>query len=304
MTTTKSPMKVLALAYQIGCGILRPFSCRCSPKKFTQPQLFACLVLKEFLRLDYRGLASVMQDIEDLRRAIDLRAAPHFTTYEKAAQRLLRSPRARRALHATIQQALAGHLIHPTVSLAAMDGTGLESHHTSAYYVRRRAHTGKSRQNTTYTRYPAIVLVCDCESHLVLAAVPSQGPGPEIVHFRKALNQALDNVQINTLAADAGYDSEATHQYARTKKGVRTLIPARIGRPTDKPPCGYWRRKMRSRLHCTRYGQRWQAETVNSMLKRLLGCELRARTYWSRYREMMLMVVTLNIMILAAALLP
>jgi hypothetical protein len=31
------------------------YSHRNSPKKFTQHQLFACLVLKNFLRTDYRG---------------------------------------------------------------------------------------------------------------------------------------------------------------------------------------------------------------------------------------------------------
>jgi hypothetical protein len=31
------------------------YSHRNSPKKFTQHQLFACLVLKSFLRTDYRG---------------------------------------------------------------------------------------------------------------------------------------------------------------------------------------------------------------------------------------------------------
>ena len=94
---------------------------------------------------------------------------------------------------------------------------------------------------------------------------------------------------------------EASHDFARQPKGVRTLIPATIGRRTTKPLRGYWRRQMKSRLHLTRYGQRWQVETVNSMIKRLIGCELRARFYWSRWREMLLMAVTLNIMILAGS---
>ena len=46
------------------------------------------------------------------------------------------------------------------------------------------------------------------------------------------------------------------------------------------------------------YGQRWQVETVNSMIKRLLGAALRARTYWSQSREILLRVLTLNVMIL------
>lgn len=50
-TTTKSPRRVLAFAYLIGLATFRDYAHKFSPKKFTQPQLFACLVLKEFLRL-------------------------------------------------------------------------------------------------------------------------------------------------------------------------------------------------------------------------------------------------------------
>ena len=49
------------------------------------------------------------------------------------------------------------------------------------------------------------------------------------------------------------------------------------------------------------YGQRWQVETVNSMIKRLLDSALTARTYWSQCREISLKAITLNVMILLAA---
>jgi len=99
------------------------------------------------------------------------------------------------------------------------------------------------------------------------------------------------------LAADAGYDSEASHEYARNVCGIRALIPPLIGRPTEKPPTGYWRRQMKARLHTTRYTQRWQVETVNSMLKRLMDSALRARNYWSQCRELVLRAITHNVMI-------
>lgn len=70
-------------------GIVLPrYAHRYSPKKFTQPQLFACLVLKEFLQLDYRKLAALLIDCLDLCATIDLDVVPHFTTFQKAAQRL------------------------------------------------------------------------------------------------------------------------------------------------------------------------------------------------------------------------
>ena len=54
----------------------------------------ACLVLKEFARLDYRGLAAHLDDHPDLRALIGLKAVPHYTTFQKAAQRLLAELRA------------------------------------------------------------------------------------------------------------------------------------------------------------------------------------------------------------------
>ncbi|MBX7165383.1 MAG: hypothetical protein K1X74_03455 [Pirellulales bacterium] len=82
-TTSKSPKRVLAVAYRIGCAALAPYAHRSSPKKFTQPQLFACLVLKEFLQLDYRKLAALLGDCTELAATIELQVIPHFTTGEE-----------------------------------------------------------------------------------------------------------------------------------------------------------------------------------------------------------------------------
>lgn len=79
---------------------------------------------------------------------------------------------------------------------------------------------------------------------------------------------------------------------------IRSLIPALIGRRSEKPPSGYWRRQMRNQIHNTRYSQRWQVETVNSMIKRLLDSAPRARTQWNQHREIILRALTLNLMIL------
>lgn len=185
------------------------------------------------------------------------------------------------------------------ISLAALDGTGFETRQASDYYLERRKKTSKSRDPRRSSRYPKAGIVCDTDSHFILAVVPDQGPGSDQRHYREAVDQACANIAIDTMAADAGYDSEASHTYARTTHKMRMLIPPTIGRPTEKPPTGYWRRQMKSRLHLTRYTQRWQVETVNSMLKRLLGSALRARQYWSRCRELFLRALTLNTMLLA-----
>jgi len=72
----------------------------------------------------------------------------------------------------------------------------------------------------------------------------------------------------------------------------------------DKAPTGYYRRLMSQRLHLTSYGQRWQVETVVSMIKRRLGSAVNARAYWSQCRALMLKAITHNLLILYARIEP
>lgn len=53
---TKSPLQVARQALAVSRQTLRAYAHKFSPQKFTQHQLFACLVLKTLLKTDYRGL--------------------------------------------------------------------------------------------------------------------------------------------------------------------------------------------------------------------------------------------------------
>ena len=86
---TKSPLALAREALTVGRLALPPYSCARSRHDFTQPQLFAVLVLKQMLRLDYRGLAALLAEWAELRRALGLRKVPHYSTLCYAAHRLL-----------------------------------------------------------------------------------------------------------------------------------------------------------------------------------------------------------------------
>jgi len=161
-TTSKSPKRVLLVARGVARRCLPAYSHRCSPKKFTQHQLFACLALKEFLKLDYRGTESLLAETPSLRSAIDLPVAPDFTTLQKASRRLLKLSNVRRMLGDTLAKARRMRVFKKRVRLAAIDASGFEAHHVSHYFVRRRAKNGKTTgkwQTTTYRRFPKLVVV-------------------------------------------------------------------------------------------------------------------------------------------------
>lgn len=122
--TSKSPRKVLEVALRTAQECLLKYSHKCSPRKFTQHQLFACLVLKSFLKTDYRGVVEHLRDCSGLREAIGLTTVPHFTTLQKAARRLLKRKEVDELIGATLKLAMGSR---KTVKLAAIDSTGLKA---------------------------------------------------------------------------------------------------------------------------------------------------------------------------------
>jgi hypothetical protein len=254
-------------------------------------------VLKEFARLDYRGLAWHLADHPDLGALIGLKAVPHYTTFQKAAQRLLAAVPGRKIFDAVLERALRDGTRKRRVHLAAVDGTGLESRHVSRYFTKRQA-DGNPEGDRTYAHYPKVVFVVDCASHMILSTVPGRGPATDLVQFGRAFTQAVRRARIEVLLADADFDAEWLHMSVRSH-GTRTIIPPKRGRPSDKPPTGRWRRVMKQRFARLKrkYGQRWQVETVNSMIKRRLGSALRARIEANQFREITLRAITHNVMI-------
>jgi hypothetical protein len=298
-TLTKSPLSVARHALAVGLLAVPRYAHRFSPKTFTQPQLFACLVLKTFLKTDYRGVSEHLADHSDVRAAVGLARVPHFTTLQKASRRLLSAAVARRLFRAAVRRFLKRRR---RVERVALDSTGLDVGHASRYYIRRRNGTEKAWQTVAYSRYAKLEAAFDCDSHLLVGALVGRGPRVDTDRFVPLLDAALANVRVGSALADAGYDSEANHRYAREGCGVKSFIPATIGRPSAKPPAGRYRRRMRERLDKAygRYGQRWQAEAGFSMFKRRLGASVAGRSYWSQGRDLLLMAITYNIMLLPA----
>ena len=48
-----------------------------SRKDFTQHQLFAILVLRQFFKTDYRGIYRFLEDLADLHEVLGLEKVPH-----------------------------------------------------------------------------------------------------------------------------------------------------------------------------------------------------------------------------------
>jgi len=66
-----------AVAHSFQQSTFEPYSHPKSPHKFTQPQLFALLVLRQYFRLDYRGVIEWVREWPKLQRALGITRLPH-----------------------------------------------------------------------------------------------------------------------------------------------------------------------------------------------------------------------------------
>jgi hypothetical protein len=298
----------MAEAFAAARASLPAYSHVNSPRKFTQHQLFACLVLKEQLRRDYRGVVQLLSDCPALRRVIDLPHVPHYTTLQKASGRLLGQTHFRRLLDASVRRILGRRR---RVEHSAGDSTGFDSHHASRYYVHRRDNDknnpDRPKKRVAYKRYGKLLIIVCCMSHAILAAVASAGPTPDIDQLEGAMRQLVPSVTLKRMALDAGFDSAHNHRLLREGHGILSTIPPEHGRPPkdpNTPPSDKYRRMMKRRFGDGKkpkaYTYRVQNETANSMLKRNLGSALRGRSHHSRRRDMLLRVLTHNLMLALA----
>ena len=307
MLTSDSPKAVMLAAYHLGSRLLPQYSSKFSRHDFTLPQLFACLVLREQLGLSYRATQALLKDSGGWLEMLCMNRAPDHNTLCRAFHLIMTEAKINRMLD------ILGELLSREKVLGdtcAIDSTLYDTHHRSRHYEQRCRHhassdkkAGNARRSASAKKTPKLSICVDVRTHIILAARTQTGMGSDASDFLPLLRDSKRRCKsIRTALADAGYDSHANHHAARTQLGIHTLIKTGGGRPSTKPPASCYRRTMKSELDGSQkgrpYGQRAQAETANSMLKRNLSSHLRARSPRARRNEQLLKVITHNLMII------
>jgi transposase len=290
---TKSPSRLAREALELGRKALPAYSGRFSRHDYSQPQLFAILVLKVFFKTDYRGIVAILNEWSSLRRTLGLKKVPHYSTLCYAQERLLREGQFDGLMHAAWEQARRQGLIDSKPQLA-IDATGLETRHVSAHYMNRRG-----EQRFEQKTWPKLTAVCHTATHLIAGAVAGRGPSSDSSQCPPAIRQAAANVKASRLLGDKGYDSEPIHQLCRDELGIRsTVIPLNPRNTGRRWPKTKYRRQMRKRFFRRAYGQRWQVESAFSRHKRRLGSALTTRSQKTQQSEVLLRVLVHNLLIL------
>ena len=258
---------------------------RFAPKRYTQPQLLACVLVKEYLGLDYRTARETIELSGPIREAFGLASVPDHTTLWRSARDGATSEVIAAALTETVtllNEAGRGGDSGPDPPLVAIDSTGLYCGHASRYFEHRAR---RERRQRAYQKWAAALWV---GPQLVTAQLSKPGPCGDYPDLPPLATASLTVVPGALVLADAGYDCEANHVFCRERLSTGALIPAKTRRFVAGPRRRY-RAEMVAALGCRTlgvegreaerrtYGKRWLVETLMSVVKRKWGERLTAR---------------------------
>lgn len=258
---------------------MRAYSCRKSKHVYKQYQLAVIWCLMKRLKTGYRGMIEQLELMPELMQIIGLSQLPHFTTVNKFFLRISTS-----TIYRVLIQSV--YLFHNKPAIVAIDSTGYSSNYASRYYAWRI--TGESRCRNYIKTSISVSTVNQC----ILAARVRLGPRNDNIDFEWLARQSANFTKMRYVVADKGYDSEANHRLIR-QLGSCPVIPLRIhkGYKTN----GSFRKKMLRHFNESIYHKRSLVETVNSVMKRLMGSWVQSRSLIPQCKEVVGMCVVYNI---------
>ncbi len=136
METCRSPLELLRRAYELGQRVWPDYGSPFSRHDFTRPQLFACLVVRESLRLSYRKAEAFLADVPDWLASIGMNHAPDHNTLWRAFAALLASREIKRALDRMANDAGGELSAGLRAKPLTIDSTCYEPRHRSRHYDR------------------------------------------------------------------------------------------------------------------------------------------------------------------------
>src|SRR5215211_2087379 len=146
MITSKSPRKVLKLAYALGIEVLPKYFSPFSRHAFTKPQLFACLVLREHQKKSFRGIEALLIDSPQWLAEIGLSQAPDHNTLCRAFNEFVDSDLAGSMLDLMAKLAASRKLLRGDgLKPLTLDSSMFESRHVSRHFEQRQRDTAQAK---------------------------------------------------------------------------------------------------------------------------------------------------------------
>jgi hypothetical protein len=281
---TKTPreshyVKAARIAYALAKQRVPRYSHPKSPHHFTQPQLVACVLLMFQMDVSYRDMEEWLLASDSVCQVLELGHVPDHSTLSRAFKKLRLSD-----LTAMKDDLLTQLGVEEEV--VAGDSTSFRLSQASAYY--------QTRRGRTYREWVKGAYGVGIHSRLIIAWRSGPGSRPDFGFLFPLKRQAARygrkrNYRRDWLfLGDSGFDAKGVHPLdiiPPIRRNGKLINPARKAR-ADLVSA--------ARLDGI-FGQRWQVETVNSVIKRKFGDTIRSRSKRLQHREPIVKALVYNI---------
>lgn len=261
------------------------FRTKFSKHIFSQPQLLAILCLMRYEDWTFRQAEVRLAEHRELCAALELTSVPDHTTLYRFMRR--------------VDETLINEVLGATArrfsgtdnkkSTIAVDGTRLEATSVSRFFVNRQRDRGQGLEWKAWCKW---VVTVDVHRQVILSQLARPAPVNDCASLPALVSMANRVLPVESVLADAEFDSERNHRFCRDQIGATSIIPAKRGKKT-------WnikgiRREMREAFPRESYGKRAIVETVFSVVKRKLSAKAPGRSSETQRRQAMILGAAYN----------
>lgn len=254
---------------------------------------FQHITLQCTRQYEQKGYERFIEDMPDKQHLIDflkLKSLPHFTAMQKFAKRIK---------HTTLDLVLAMALARMGTKkiIGGVDGTGNRANRASFYYVYRlesfarknkKKKPGRPKKKRKVRRFIKTFPFVELRKQIPIGALFSRRQGSEAPYFKPVAKKAMKcGKPFKEILLDMGYDAEHVHEFIREEMNALSIIPARNEKVPVWKTQGRYRKQMKRGYSKKKYHQRSKNETVNYVVKELMGDHVHALDWRLQNKELL-----------------
>jgi len=253
---------------------IKKYNSRYSNKIYDNYQHITLQCIRQYEQKGYERFIKDIPDKPHLIEFLKLKSIPHFTALQKFAQRIKQS-----ILGLVLAMALARTGIKKIVG--GVDGTGNKPNRASVYYVyrlecfarkKKKRKRGRPKKKRKVRRFIKVFPFVELRKQIPIAVGFSRRLGNESPYFEPVAKKAMKcGKPFKEVPLDMGYDAEHVHEFIREGMNALSIIPARNEKVPVWRTKGKYRKQMKRGYSKKKYHQRSKNETVNFVVKQLMG---------------------------------
>ncbi|MBS3112799.1 IS5 family transposase [Candidatus Woesearchaeota archaeon] len=255
--------KVSDLCYELfKIAELPLYASKFSNKLYSQFQHLFMLIYKQFRRFTYEELLTDIASNKEFKAYLGMNKIPHYTTLIKFAQRL--------PCKIFDKLVLAFKGLIPDPKKVAIDGTGISLDNASLHYCKRIGKPAKKRpfMKTTF--------IVDIENYFILLVKMRKRARHDTKDAKPMIKKLAEHYNPEILYGDRGYDFEEIFELCfETLNAYPLILQKNLNVPKWRRS-GRYRKETYDVFDYGEYLQRNKIETLNSMIKRRFGSNVKS----------------------------